>query len=184
MPALVYVAYAAVAATTTYAAVESHKASKRAAQVDTATAEYNARFDEAMSKQLELDTQKNIQNERKENAIYLSKQHASYAAAGVSATSGSALDAQITNAGIMEQKIQQEQVNLSQKQQQYASAASVGRLEGAARADADRAQGRIALINGAGKLATMAYGAYSSGVFSGLGSSVGGLGTAGGYTGD
>lgn len=153
-----------------YSAVESHKAASRAAQVDTATANYNARFDEAMSKQLDLDTQQNIKTERAENSIYLSKQHASYAAAGVQAGTGSALDAQLTNIGVMEQKIQQEQVNVGQKQQQYASSARIGRLEGSARASADQAQGRIALINGVGSLARMSYGAYSSGVFSGFGS--------------
>jgi hypothetical protein len=158
------------AAASVYGAVESSKSARNAAKVDTATANYNARLDEAMSKQLDLDTQKNIQTERKANAIYLSKQEASYASAGVLSNSGSALDAQLTNAGIMEQKIQQDQVNLSQKQQQYASSARAGRLEGSARAESDRAQGNIALINSTGRLASMGYNAYSSGVFSGQGS--------------
>ena len=158
------------AATTVYGAIQSNKSARNAAKVDTATAEYNARYDEALSKQLDLDTQKNIETERKENAIYLSKQEASYASAGVLSNTGSALDAQLTNVGIMQQRIQQEQVDLGQKQQQYASSATVGRLEGAARASSDRAMGNIALINGAGKLASLGYNAYSSGVFAGAGS--------------
>ncbi len=178
------VAFLAVAAAATvYSAVEQNKAARNAAQVDRATADYNARFDEQMSKQADLDTQQNIKTERKEDAIYLSKQHASYAAAGVLANTGSALDAQLTNVGVMEQRHQQEQVNISQEQQRYAASARVGRLEGEARASADQAQGRIALINGVGKLSSMGYSAYSSGVFSGLFGKKASVATEG-YTGD
>lgn len=152
--------------TTVYGAVQANKASRAAAQVDTATAEYNAKYDEAMSAQLALDTNQNIKTERKENAVYLSKQHVSYASAGVLANTGSALDAQLINAGRLEQHIQQTWVDMNQKQQQYASAAKVGRLEGSARATADRAQGTIALINGAASVSRQLFGAYQSGMFS------------------
>jgi hypothetical protein len=65
----------------------------------------------------------------------------------------------------MEQQIQQAWVNSNQKQQQYAASAKIGRLEGAARAQADRAQGTIALINGGAKIASSVFDAYKSGAF-------------------
>lgn len=160
-----------------YAAYAQNKAAHKAAGVDQATADYNANFDMAQAKQLELDTSQNIKTERKDNASYLSKQATSYASAGVLSNTGSALDAQITNVGRMEQRIQQEWVNTNQKVQAYGSSASVGRLEGAARAEADKAQGTIALINGGASIARSAFGAYNSGVFSGFGSGSGSFST-------
>jgi len=159
-------AFAVSAAMTAYSAYEQNQSAKNAAAVDEATARYNARADLAMSAQLDLDTQQNIRTERQENAVYLSRQAASYAAAGVLATTGSPLHAQITNAGRMEQRIQQEWVNSNQKQQEMASRAKIGILEGNAQAQADRAQGTIALINGGAKLASMAFSAYEGGTFS------------------
>ena len=159
-----------------------YQASKNAAAVDQATAQYNAKYDTAMAQQLDLDTQQNIRTERQNDAVYLSKQEASYAAAGVLATSGSALHAQITNAGRFEQQIQQEWVNSQQKQQAYYSQAAVGIAEGQARAEADRMSGSIALINGAAKIAGLTAAAIDSGAFSfGSSSSVG---ATSGYTPD
>jgi hypothetical protein len=165
MPAIPIIALAASAAGTIYGAVEANNAAKKAAQVDQATANYNAKYDEAEAAQLDLDTQQNIRTERAANQVYLSKQAASYASAGVSATSGSALDAQLVNAGRMEQQIQQQWVNSNQKQQQLYSEASVGVLEGNAKAEADRMQGTLALINGGTKLAGLAFTGYQAGVF-------------------
>lgn len=162
-------ATAVSAGATVYSAYSQKKAGDAAAQVDTATADYNARYDLAASNQLDLDTQQNIRTARAEDAVYLSRQQASYAAAGVLANSGSPLHAQITNAGRMEQQIQQEWVNSQQKQQSYAAAARVGQLEGAARAQSDRMSGSLALVNGGAKLASQAFGAYDSGVFNGFG---------------
>ncbi len=162
-----------------YSAYAANRASKRAAGVDNAVADYNARQDEALAAQLTLDSEQNIKTQRQENAVYLSKQHVSYAAAGVLATTGSALDAQLTNVGRMEQQIQQTHVDTNQKLQQYASSASVGRLEGQARAYSDRQQGKLALINGGARIASSLFGAYNSGVFAGMGS--GGGGGGGGY---
>lgn len=154
------------AAATTYSAIEQNKSARRAAQVDTATAQYNARYDQALAKQIDLDTIQNIRTQRADDAVYLSRMHASYADAGVLATTGSALDAQITTAGRMEQRLQQEWVNSQQQQQQAYSKAKVGILEGQAQATADRASGTIALLNGGARLASMAYQGYESGAFS------------------
>lgn len=162
-------ALAAVAvAGTAYSAYSSYEGSKKAASVDEATAQYNAKYDESLAAQLDLDTQQNIRTERQDASVYLSREAASYASAGVLSTSGSALHAQITNAGRFEQRIQQDWVNSQQKQQEYYSKAKVGILEGQAQASADRMQGSIALINGAAKVAGSLYGDYQSGMFSGL----------------
>lgn len=163
MPAALLVTSIAL---TAYSGYEQKKAADSAAQVDTATANYNAKYDLAMADQLDLDTQQNIRTERQDDAVYLSREAASDAAAGVLATTGSPLHAQIINAGRMEQKIQQDWVNSNQKQQSYAAAAKVGQLEGSARANADRMSGTIALINGGAKIAGSIYGGYKSGVFS------------------
>ncbi len=159
-------AFAVSLAATGYKMYKEHQASKNAAAVDTATGDYNAKVDIAQAEQLQLDTIQNIQTQRQNDAVYLSQQHAAYASAGVLANSGSPLAAQITNAGRMEMQLQQEYTNSQQRQKQLYSSASIGRLEGEARASADRAQGTIALINGGAKLAGQFYGGYSSGVFS------------------
>jgi hypothetical protein len=166
MPAVIPILYVAGTALAAYGAVEQKRSSDAAARVDTATANYNARADMAMAQQLDLDTQENVRTERQDNAVYLSRQAASYASAGVLATTGSPLHAQITNAGRMEQQIQQQWVNSQQKQQELASRAKVGILEGAAQASADRASGSIALINGGAHLAGAAFQGYESGIFS------------------
>ena len=150
---------------TVYGAVESKEAADNAAQVDTATAAYNAKYDDAMAAQLDEDTQQNITTERQNDAVYLSRQDASYASAGVLSTTGSALDTQITNAGQMEQRVQQQWVNSNQQQESYYSQAAAGVAYGAAEAQSDRMTGSIALINGGAKIAGMAYGDYQSGVF-------------------
>lgn len=159
-------ALAVSAGLTAYGAVESKKASDNAASVDNATANYNAKYDEAQAAQLDLDTQANIQDQRGDNEEYLSRQAASYASAGVLATTGSALDAQITDAGRFEQQIQQQWVNSNQKQQALYAQAKLGILAGQAQANADRMNGDIALINGGAKIAGEAFGAYNKGAFS------------------
>lgn len=169
MPAVVPILAIASAGATVYSAVQQNKAAKQQAAVDTATADYNAKQDIAAAHQLDLDTLQNVRTARAEDAVYLSRQAASYASAGVLANTGSALHAQITNAGRMEQQIQQEYLNSQQKQQQYSASAAVGRLEGSARASADRTTGRLALLNGGTRLASQAFDAYDSGVFAGLG---------------
>ena len=162
---------AVAAGATAYSAIEQKKGADAAAQVDSQTAAYNARYDAAMADQLDLDTQQNIRTERQNDAVYLSKQSVGYASAGVLATSGSALDAQITNAGRMEQQIQQQWVNAQQKEEQYYAAADAGLAAGAAQASADRLSGSIALINGVSQIAGMAASGYQKGMFGGGGGS-------------
>jgi len=169
-PALPAIFAGASAVATGISAYGQYKSSRSAAAVDIATAEHNAQIDRVQANQIDLDTQQNIRTQRQENAVYLSNQAASYAAAGVLSTSASPLHAQIVNAGRMEQKIQQEYVNAQQKQQSLYSQATIGIAEGQARAKADRNAGNLALIDGAAKMAGMAFMAFGGG----LGGSVAG----------
>jgi hypothetical protein len=173
-PALPAIFAGASAVATGVAAYGQYKASRSAAAVDEATAQHNAQIDRVQANQLDLDTQQNIRTERQENSVYLSNQAASYAAAGVLSTSASPLHAQIVNAGRMEQKIQQEYVNSQQRQQSLYSQATLSIAEGQARAKADRNAGNLALIDGAAKMAGMAFMAFGGGLGGSL-SSAGGV---------
>lgn len=157
------------AGSTAYGMSKSRVAANKAADLDMKEAEYNAQLDLAAAAQLDLDTLQNVKTMRQEAKVYLSKQEASYAAAGVLATTGSPLASMITSAGRFEQRIQQTYQDSQQKQQSYAIAARHGRLEGAGRAEADRMQGTIAQINGYSKIAGSVFNAYESGTFSGGG---------------
>jgi hypothetical protein len=150
---------------TAYGMVKSSEAADNAAQVDTATAAYNAKYDDSMAAQLDEDTQANVDTERQDDAVYLSRQAVSYASAGVLATTGSALDAQITTAGRFEQKIQQQWVNSNQQQEMYQSQGAVGILAGQAQASSDRMSGSIAMINGGASIAGSLLKDEQSGVF-------------------
>lgn len=149
-----------------YSAYSQKKAADKAAQIDTSTAELNSRFDILQAEQLDADTKQNIRTMRQEGKVYLSKQEASYASAGVLSNTGSALAAQITNVGRLEQQVQQEYLNSQQRQQTLYAQAKAGIAAGDARASADRAAGTLALINGGVQLSRMAFSAYQSGVFS------------------
>ena len=146
--------------------VMGYESGKNAASVNKATADYNNKYDIAAAEQLDADTLANITTERQNNAVYLSREAASYASAGVLATSGSALHAQIINAGKMEQQIQQQYVNSQQKQASYYSQGKAGVAYGLAQSESDRMSGSIALINGLGKAASLGYSDYDNGVFS------------------
>lgn len=164
--------FALEAGSTIYGAQQQKKASDQAATTDTAISAYNSKYDLAEAAQIDYNTQENIRTERQDESVYLSRQEASYAAAGVLTTSGSPLHAMITTAGRFEQKIQQDYVDSQQKQQSYQAAAAVGLLEGSAQAQADRLGGTIALIN-AGAQVTSSFGsAYNKGVFSGGGGTI------------
>lgn len=152
---------------TAYGAVEQNKAAKNAASVDTAVAQYNAQSDKAQAQQIDLDTQVNIQTQRQNNAVYLSRQAASYAASGVLATTGSPLHAQVVTAGRMEQQVQQYYVNQQQREQELYAQAAEGVAYGAAAAESDRARGTIALIDGGAKISGQIFDAYMGGAFGG-----------------
>ena len=148
---------------TAYGAIEQKKAADSAAQVDTATAAYNAKYDDSLAQQLDADTIENIDTERQNDNVYLSREAASYASAGVLSTTGSALDAQITNAGRFEQEIQQKWVNSQQQQESYYSQGKAGVAYGYAQAEADRMSGSIALIDGGAKIAGNLFTDFSTG---------------------
>ena len=149
---------------------QQSKAAKAAAGVDTAVGQYNAQVDQAQAQQIDEDTVANIDTERQNNAVYLSRQAASYASAGVLSTTGSPLHAQVITAGRMEQQIQQQFVDANQREQNLFAQASEGVAYGAAQATADQAQGTVAELNGGAQIAGQAFNLYRSGAFSGLGS--------------
>lgn len=152
---------------TGYSMYKQHQAAGAAAQVDQATAAHNAKVDEAMADQLDLDTIENIRTQRREGKAFLSREEASYAAAGVIATSGSPMHAMITSAGRMEKEVQQQYQDSQIQQAKYRADARIGRLSGEARATSDRAAGTIALLNGGASIASQIYGGYKSGAFKG-----------------
>ena len=137
---------------TAYGAIESSKAANTAASVDNATAAFNARIDTENAEQIDLDTLQNIDTERQADATYLSREAAGYAASGVSATTGSALRAQITNVGRMTQQIQQQYQKSQIQQNNLYEAAQVGIAEGSAAASADTAAGTLASYRAVRKL--------------------------------
>lgn len=149
--------------TTAYGAVSASNASGNAAQVDQAVAGYNAQVDKAKAQQIDLDTLANIQTERQNDRVYLSRGAASYASSGVLATTGSPLGAQITTAGRLEQRIQQQYTNSQQQQKELYAQATEGVAYGDAQASADRAKGSIALIDGGSRIAGQVFQGYNSG---------------------
>lgn len=152
-------------AATAYGAIESKKAANTAASVDTATAAFNAKVDTSMAQQIDLDTQQNIDTERQDERIYLSREAAGYASSGVLATTGSPLHAQLTNVGRFTQKIQQDYRNSQIQQQRLYVQAKEGVAAGNAQASADTSRGSLALIQGGAQIAGMAFGDYNKGLF-------------------
>lgn len=132
-----------------------------------AVAGYNAQVDKTKAQQIDLDTQANIQTERQNDKVYLSRGAASYASSGVLGTTGSPLGAQIVTAGRLEQRIQQQYTNSQQQQKELYAQASEGIATGNAQASYDETQGTIAQIDGGSKIAGTVFSAYQSGVFKG-----------------
>lgn len=165
MPALAVVSIALTA----YGMVQQNAASKAAEQLARDTAQRNANIDITQAKQLGMDTAENIRQMRDQAAIYTSRQQASYAASGVLADSGSPLAVQASTVGKLEQRIQQEHVNSTQKQEQLYSAAKAGIAYGDATASALNKSNNAAMIRSGANLLTTAYGAYQGGAFSGGG---------------
>lgn len=158
---------AASLALTAYGMVQQKDAADSAAQVDNATAAFNAKLDAENAQQINLDSLQNIDTMRQDESTYISREEAGYASAGVLATSGSPLHAQITNVGRFTQAIQQQYADAQIKQNNLYEAAKVGVAEGGAQASADQIGGSIALLNGSSRLVGQAYTDYRSGVFSG-----------------
>lgn len=149
---------------TAYGAYETSQADKQAASIDTSTASFNNRVDIAQAEQIDQNTIANIDLERQDANTYLSREAAGFAAAGVIATTGSALHSQLTNVARFTQSEQQRYVDAQAQEQNLYLAGKEGVALGAAQASADTASGNLALINGAAKVAGAAYGDYQSGV--------------------
>ena len=166
MPAVPIIALAASAAATGYSVITAKKASDAAAANDQATAQYNAKVDQQQAQQLNVNTQTNIEGMRRDASVYMSRQAAAYAGAGIVANTGSALAVQVATAGKFAMREQQAWADSQAQEQLLAGGAAEGVREGDAAATAANSQGIAAMINGASKLSSTLYGGYQSGVFS------------------
>lgn len=149
-----YVVAAAVAVeagTQIYAASQQRVIANKQADAALQAANYNANLDRAQAQQVAMDAAANAQRQRQADKTYLSAQKAAYAAAGINSDSGSPLAVQSTTAGRMEQDIQQYWTSTQQKESQLYSAAAEGIYSGQAMADTYHLQGTAALVSGIGK---------------------------------
>lgn len=167
MPAVPALALIASVGSAVYSANLQRKAANAQAATATAVADYNARVDLAQSEQTDLDARANIAAMRRDASVYMSRQTAAFAAAGVRADSGSPLAVRAATAGRLAMREQQAYTDSQAKQQRLAAAAKAGRAEGQAAADGYHMQATAAVLNGAGRVASQLGGAYQSGMFSG-----------------
>ena len=158
------------------AARDSKSAANQAAADTQAVAGYNARVDRANEEQVALDSKANIDAMRKDASVYLSRQRASFAGAGVMADSGSPLAVQVATAGQLALREQQAHTAANAEMQRIESSAKAGiasgdsqaaayKIEGDARARAYHAEATGAILGGAAKLFGTAAGAYNAGMF-------------------
>lgn len=170
-------------------AVQSYNSAKRAASDATssansaaattqATADYNARVDRANEEQIAVDSAANIDAMRRDAKVYLSRQTAAYAGAGVSVDSGSPLAVRVATAGRLALREAEAHRETVARMEGVESAAKAGVAEASSQADAIRIQGQAAsdsyhragtaaLLTGASRMLSSGYGAYQGGAFSG-----------------
>ncbi len=164
MPAIPIIMVAVAVAGTAASMAAQQAASKQAARTATNVANYNAAVDINNAKQTQIDSQTNIDRQRAQNDIYLSRQRSAIAASGV-LEAGSPLDLMADTASLMEQGIQDEQRDTSMKMEGDYSAAAAGVVQGQASSDAYKIQGQASLFSGVGQLGQEGMGAYNSGAF-------------------
>lgn len=152
-----------------YSANLQRTAANAQAATATATADYNARVDLAQAEQTDLDARANIASMRRDASVYMSRQTAAFAAAGVRADTGSPLAVRAATAGRLAMREQQAYTDSQAKQQRLAASAKAGRAEGQAAADGYHMQATAAVLNGAGRVASQLGSAYQAGTFSGSG---------------
>lgn len=169
MPVVPALALAASVGSAIYSANLQRRAANDAAANATAVADYNARVDLAEAQQTDLDARANIQAMRKDAAVYMSRQTAAFAAAGIRADSGSPLALRAATAGRLAMREQQAYTNSEAKQRQLGSSAIAGRAAGAAAASGYRGQATAAVLSGAGRVASLLGQGYNAGLFSGTG---------------
>lgn len=174
---------AGVSAVQTYnsanrAASDAQAAANSAAATTQATADYNARVDRANAEQLSVDSAANIDAMRRDAKVYLSRQTAAYAGAGVSVDSGSPLAVRVATAGRLALREAEVHRQTVARMEGIESAAKAGVAEAASQADAYRIQGQAAadsyhragttaLLTGASRMLSSGYGFYQGGAFGG-----------------
>lgn len=181
-PAIPWVLGGLSAAATVVSANESRKAANKAADQSAAAANsaaaetqavanYNASVDRAEASQVALDSAENVRAMRKDASVYLSRQRAAYAGAGVRVDTGSPLKVQIATAGALALREQQAHYEANARIARLDSAAGAGILEGSRRAEAIRTEGRAredmyhregtaAVLNGASRLIGVGFNQY------------------------
>lgn len=141
-----------------------YSTAKNQASAAKQVAQYNASLDINQAKQIELDTNFNISQERQQGKAYLSKQAAAYSASGV-LISGSPLAVMATTAGKLEMNIQNEYIASQRKQAQLYSAAQQGIQVGEMQASGYKMKGMGELLSGGATLAGQYYGGVQKGIF-------------------
>lgn len=169
MPVVPALALAASVGSTIYAANQQRTVANANAANATAVADYNARVDQAAAEQTDLDARANITSMRRDASVYMSRQTAAFANAGVRADTGSPLAVRAATAGRLAMREQQAYTDAQAKEQRFAAAGRVGQLEGQAAAEGYHGQATAAVLSGAGRVASLLGGAYQSGMFSGSG---------------
>lgn len=138
-----------------YSMYQQNKAAKSSAALAQATADYNARVDEAEAKQIEMDQTENVRRAREEARIYTSRQKAAYATAGV-LSSGSPLAVEAMTAGRIEQRILQDNLSAKRQAEKARAAGRVGRLYGEASASGIMQQNTADLLRGGASMLSTA----------------------------
>lgn len=169
MPVVPALALAASVGSAVYSANLQRKAANNAAANATAVADYNGRVDLAAAQQADLDARANIAAMRRDASVYMSRQTAAFAAAGIRPDTGSPLALRAATAGRLAMREQQAYTNSEAQQRRLQSAARAGRAEGAAASEGYRGQATAAVLSGAGRVASLLGQGYNAGVFTGTG---------------
>jgi hypothetical protein len=162
------------------AASDAQSAANSAAATTQATADYNARVDRANEEQLAVDSAANIDAMRKDAKVYLSRQTAAFAGAGVSVDSGSPLAVRVSTAGQLALREAEAHRQANARIEGIESGARAGfaeaqsqadayRIEGQAQADSYHRAASAALLSGASRMLSAGAGLYQAGAFSGGG---------------
>lgn len=164
------------------AASDAQGAANSAAATTQATADYNARVDRANAEQLSVDSAANIRAMREDAKVYLSRQTASFAGAGVSVDSGSPLAVRVSTAGRLALQQAEAHRQTVARMEGIEAGAKAGIAEASSRAEALRIQGQsaadsyhkagtAAILSGASRMLSQGAGLYQAGAFSGGGTS-------------
>jgi len=142
--------------------VMSASAAHQAASNSQAIGNYNASVSEYEARQLDVDAQAAVTQSRQDAKVYISRQAASYAKAGVLNT-GSPLAVQAATAGRLEMGAQQMYRNAQLKERSLYAEAQASRMYGASSAKQANLQMWGGLLGGTANIASGLYRDYKTG---------------------